>query len=234
MTLRALACLFLWTGFLSAEPPRTILLDDCVVLTAPNRSGRSATHIDLLEAEIVAGRWKTPKAGDTLAVPDGSKRAWQAGKAKEGTLGVPGGSYVFWQVSIDAPAVMILEASGHGLAYINGVPRAGDPYSNGLLGLPVALRKGDNELLFHVSRGQLRARLVSPKSDLYLDLRDTTLPNILAGEKDQQMDGGILVVNATEQTQERLHLHAKGDIDIISKLPPLPPLSVRKVRFQLP
>src|SRR4051794_5105671 len=112
MTLRALACLLLWPSLLWAEParPRTILLDDCLVLTAPNRHGRSATHIDLLEAEIVAGRWKAPKAGDTLAIPHGGKRTWQAAKAKEGTLGgVPPGSYVFWKVSADAPAVMILE-----------------------------------------------------------------------------------------------------------------------------
>ena len=63
-------------------------------------------------------------------------------------------------VPSDDDRVMILEASGHSLVYANGEPRAGDPYSHGYVHLPVKLRKGDNEFLFSVGRGTLKARLV--------------------------------------------------------------------------
>ena len=60
---------------------------------------------------------------------------------------------------------MLLEASGHGMVYVNGVLRGGDPYGNGSMRLPVSLRSGRNDLLFLCTRGPIRARLTPPRAE---------------------------------------------------------------------
>ena len=45
------------------------------------------------------------------------------------------------------------EASGHGMAYVNGEPFAGDPYGNGYLKVPIALKQGANTLLVKITQG---------------------------------------------------------------------------------
>src|SRR6185369_13051047 len=99
-------------------------------------------------------------------------------------------------------------ASGHAFVSVNGEPRVGDIYGHGYVNLPILLRKGDNDLLFHTGRGALRARLVKPKGTLFLDSRDTTLPDLFNGAQAQENWGAILVVNATEQVQDKLTIRA--------------------------
>src|SRR6266542_3009239 len=120
-----------------AEAPATreVVLGDCLVIPSVGRYGRAPLPIDFLQAEIVAGRWKAPKPGDKLALSGGATRTWETATAKDGALAHPAlrGGYLFWRVKVDAPRVMRLQASGHAMAYVNGEPRAGDPYSNGLI-----------------------------------------------------------------------------------------------------
>ncbi|MBI1917318.1 MAG: prolyl oligopeptidase family serine peptidase [Planctomycetes bacterium] len=221
-----------------AEAPTAgeVVLGDCLGLAPVGRYGRVPLPVDILQAEMVGGRWKAPKAGDKLALPGGATRTWEATTAKDGAVNHPAlrGGYLFWRVKVDAPRVMLLQASGHALAYVNGEPRTGDPYSNSLVSLPIALRKGDNDLLFHVGRGSLRVRLVPPEKPLFLDTRDTTLPDLLEDDSKPGL-GAVLVVNATEKTLEGLRLRATaGDAGSFTFLPSLTPLSVRKVGFYLP
>src|SRR5205085_11255998 len=67
----------------------------------------------------------------------------------------------YGSMSIDSPAerVMMLEAGGHSSEYVNGEPRTGDPYENGLVSIPVFLRSGRNDLLCLCARGKLSIRL---------------------------------------------------------------------------
>ena len=88
-----------------------------------------------------------------------------------------------------ADGVMILEATGHTMVYVNGEPRTGDPYGNGIVRLPVALKKGENEFLFLVGRGRLQAKLVAAPSEPQLDTHDLTLPDYVRGEH-QGLPGG--------------------------------------------
>jgi dienelactone hydrolase len=207
-------------------------LQDCLVLRPVGQSGRSAVRTDALEAEIVAGRWKAPAAGDKVAA-----QAWEAAKAgKDGGLGhaALGGGYAYWKVPADADRVMLLEASGHTVVYVNGEPRAGDPYSNGIVRLPVRLRKGDNDLLFHCGRGRLRARLVEPPAPAFIDTRDATLPDF-TGDKEKELLAAVVVVNATDELRSGLTLRAAcadGE-PVETPVPPLPPLGTRKVGFSV-
>ena len=85
----------------------------------------------------------------------------------------------------EAPAdcVMLLEAAGDGVAHVNGVPRAGDPYGYGNMRLPVALHAGTNALLFSVGRGRFHGRLLPARQPVMLDTADPTLPDLLTDDR---------------------------------------------------
>src|SRR5262249_17535195 len=132
------------------EAPKEILPTEALVLPPVARYGRGTMSVDPVEALMIAGKWAAPKAGDTVALPDGKTAAWQA--VKVGANGVLGRAavanrYASFAIPSDAERVMVLEVSGHLLAYVNGEPRAADPYGHGYVHLPVALRKGTNDLL---------------------------------------------------------------------------------------
>ena len=105
-------------------------------------------------------------------------------------------------------SVMMLEAAGHGVVYAGGEPRSGDVYSTGYVQLPVAVRKGQNALLFQVSRGRLKARLTKPKGAAFLSTADVTLPDLKAGEPVEAF-GSVLVVNASRDLREDLAIVAQ-------------------------
>ncbi len=220
------------------KPPEPLVLREALVVRPVGAVGRDPLHLDLLEADIVAGRWKSPREGDKVGLPGGLQAPWEKAEADKGGVlkhrNLRGG-YAYWAVPSDAERVMVLEASGHLLAYVNGEPRTGDPYGYGYVRLPVLLRKGTNDLLFQVGRGTLRARLVAPKSELYLDNADALLPDLLEGESPGMAWGAVVVVNASTRTQGHAHLIVQGPRQAVAtRVPPLPPLSVRKVPFLLP
>ena len=222
-------------GNAAAPPVETIVPDDFLVLPPVGNYGRNPLPLDFLQADIVAGRWKAPRAGDQVAVPGGRARTWEKQPARAGALTHPAlrGGYAFWQVSVPSARVLILEASGHLTVRINGEPRTGDPYSNGTVRLPVALRAGVNDLLFHCPRGQLRARLVP--AAISINSRDATLPDLIAGEKDPTW-GDLIVINAGDRPASDLALVATlaGGAALRTPVPPLPPLTARKIAFRIP
>jgi pimeloyl-ACP methyl ester carboxylesterase len=216
---------------------KEIVLADCLVIRPVGRSGRSPLHLDAIEAEIVAGRWKAPKVGDKVTLPDGGSQTWEAATAKAGTLDHAAlrGGYAFWQVQSDEPRVMLLEASGHTMVYANGEPRTGDPYGYGFVRLPFLLRKGTNEFLFHCGRGRLQAKLTVPKSALLLDTRDATVPDVVVGEQIGPWVG-LVVINASETTWDTLRFRIKESPQSIqyTSITRLPPLSTHKLGFRTP
>src|SRR4051812_12846077 len=126
---------------LPAGPPSVIIPTDYLALPTVGQYGRLPLHRDALEAQIVDGTWKPPTAGQTVKSPDGKMSMWSAVKAAaDGSLDTPKlrGGYAF--ASFDSPAdrIMLLEASGDAMVYVNGEPRAGDTYNLGWLRLPVA------------------------------------------------------------------------------------------------
>jgi hypothetical protein len=213
-----------------------IILTEGLALPPVGRSGRNPLHTDALEAAIVAGRWQAPKAGDTVTGPDGP-RTWKEARARDGALDHNSlrGGYFYWQVTVDAPRVMLLEARGHDLVYVNGEPRAGDPYRYGLLPLPVRLRAGANDLLFHCGRGHLDARLTAPHAPVLLDTRDLTTPDCLAGD-DWPVWAALVVINTTPETRNDLAITAStpGSKALRTPLPSVPPCSGRKMGFRVP
>ncbi len=224
-----------------------IELREGLVIAPVGQYGRRAFHTDAIELRMVTGTWSTPHFGDTIDLSDGP-RTWHNIKAgsdgwfKHDALE---GGYLFCSVKVAEDRIMLLDASGHSLVYVNGVIRTGDPYANGLVELPVQLRAGDNELLFHCRRGKVRASLRPPPGPYFIDKRDTTLPDLIIGETPKTR-GSVLVVNATAKRIGGLEarngnpggiiLTAKSAAGAIARnivIKEIPPLSLRKstIRF---
>ena len=131
------------------EPPdptvERITMARALVIDRVSGGGRNALAMDAVHALIVSGNWTTPKTGDAVILPDGSKRTWsEVDVNADGTLTADEtrGGYALWLVESDEDTIMLLNARGHGMAYVNGECRAGDPYNNGSVSLPVKLASG--------------------------------------------------------------------------------------------
>ncbi len=214
-----------------------IVPSDWLALPRASFGGRSAIHVDAVEAAIVAGERVAPAEGDTVEIPGADEpRAWMRVEPnEEGWLSGRelSGAYAYTMVESDTEQAMILDASGHSVVYVNGVPRGGDWYGTGWTMTPVVLRAGANDLLFRVARGRLRAKLAEPKAAAFLNLRDPTLPDLVLDEK-TDTHAAAIIVNATQEWLRDCSLAATlpgGRIN--TRVPPIPPLGTRKVGFRL-
>lgn len=245
-TRRALVVFWAWAISASPQPLLAAELTDggdeivpsrCLVIERCGTSGRSAVHTDAVEAMIVGGSWTAPAKGDTVALPDGTSKTWQAIDADDKGLfsdAALRGGYAYVGIELPASRTMILQALGHSMVYVNGVPRAGDTYSTGWVRTPVALRKGVNHLLFRCGRGQLRLKLVAPSSSAMLNVADATLPDLVIGKAIDTV-GAVVVVNSTKSPLDDLWLLAslgKGEATL-TRCRSVLPLGVRKVPFRL-
>jgi len=215
----------------------TLTLRHGLAVAGGGRGGRSPVHTDAIEAEIISGKWQRPVDGDSVQLPDGSSRQWRPIEADtNGWFADESwrGGYAYVPVTVETNSVMLLEAAGDDVAYVNGEPRAGDPYEYGYLHLPAALHAGTNDLLFRCSRGRFKVVLATPVAPTALDLADQTLPDLIAGAKADTW-GAMLVVNATAETRNDLAIRAAiaGQHATETPVPTIAPLSARKVGFRM-
>ena len=221
-------------GAQAADMPR--FPDDILLLPAVSRYGRNAVPVDPVQAKIVAGSWTAPKEGDTVTGADGKDHKWVAAALKDGSIShaALNGGYAFATVASPADRLMLLEAAGHAVVFVNGEPRVGDVYSNGYVLLPVHLKKGENHFLFQGARGSLRAKLVEPKSIALLHLGDMTTPDLVVGNP-IDVEAAVVVLNATAAPAATLAIEAKlpGGKPTMTEVPFMLPLGMRKVGFRI-
>ncbi len=225
-----IASIALLAGF--DGPAAEVAPREILVLRAAGEAGRGPIAVDPVAASLVEGRFATPKAGDEVRQGDGPARAWSTVRAEaDGSFRVRGG-YAFASIPSDRERVMILEASGHGGAYVDGEPRAGDPYGYGFVRLPVALKAGETPLLLAGGRGSLRFRLVEPRAKAMLEVADSTLPDLVEAGDGAAL-GAVVVVNASRETLEGavIDAEAPGEPGVTTPVPSIPPLGGRKVGF---
>jgi len=220
---------------LSAQTPDAIELREGLGIRGVVRSGRTPIFTDAVLAGMTKKGWKAPKLNDSVTTQSGDKRAWS--ELKSGQDGSFDGQaiqsgYAYFEVDRPKPEIRVLESSGWGMAYVDGQPRAGDPYGFGYLKMPVKLNAGKTGFLFAAGRGRPRAKLVAPPARAFFNLGDTTFPDLIVGQTGQVW-GGVIVVNATESWSEGLRISAKVGDGIASEAmtPAIPPLSFRKVPF---
>jgi len=222
------------------QAPADIPLLSGVGVTGVSQGGRAPAGIDTVQALIVAGKWKEPEAGQKVAGARGSERTWEAVKAnKDGVFdGAPArGGYIDIGYDSDAEKPMLLVATGDTMVYVNGVPRAGDPYGYGYLKLPFPLKKGHNEFLFSCGRGSLKASLTLPDKSNALNTGDLTLPDFVATDPLMPPPiGAVPVINATDKPMQGLRIACFSDTGsfAVTDVPALQPMSVRKCQFMIP
>ncbi len=226
-----LALLLLATAQL---PPQsdTITPKEFLLIAAAAKSGRTPVRTDPVEALIVSGTWKTPIPGEKLPQTDA---VWEkADAAQDGSISHRAlrGGYALWIVQSPTDRTMVLEARGHGLVYVNGHPRPGDPYGNGYLALPVALKKGTNEFLFAGGRGAITPKLRPPSGPLELSPADATLPDLVENQSGTPV-AGVVVRNCTATPLNDCLLTATiQGVTQSTKVPTILPFSMHKVPFQ--
>ncbi len=188
--------------------------------------GRNPAPKDAVVAEFITNpAWR----------PETSKLAWKVAKTSaEGWFEGLGGGYLASKVSSPEARVLVLEATGHGMVYINGEPRAGDPYGYGYLKQPFRAKAGENILLFSGGRGRVTAKLSEPRADQQFDTSDLTLPDILSTDKGA-LFGAVVLLNNTDRPIMDLEISAElgGKVAEIA-VPIIGPLTSRKVRFDFP
>ncbi|MBN2489718.1 MAG: prolyl oligopeptidase family serine peptidase [Planctomycetes bacterium] len=219
------------------DPPPEIRLVEGLMIPALGSSGRSPVRTDALEAKLVAETWTAPAAGDKISLPGGKEVEWKSVRADEkGVFSVEGfaGGWAYFKVAGEDDEVVLLEASGHALVYVNGELRAGDPYCTGWLALPVELRQGDNDFLFRLGRRPLTAKLVRVDEVVSFSDRDRTLPHAIAGEALETW-AGVVVRNATLRQLQHAHILVTVGSGEPSRIPVpgIPPLGTRKVALPL-
>lgn len=208
---------------------QTVALTEGLAISDVGAWGRRVVNIDAIADAMARGTLGTPKDGDVFKRPAGlgdGERSWKAVNASEnGEFNRLGrGAYVLCTVMSESDRVMILDASGDSMVYVNGEPHAGDPYSNGKLHLPVLLKQGTNQLLFaHAGRAGLKANLAAPASDVVVYTDDVTLPDVLS-DKPEEYWIGVPIVNATGTPMTIL----------VSVLPDVWDGPVREERIDLP
>lgn len=218
-----------------------------LMIRGTTRGGRSAFHIDSVEASIVQGTWRSPNEGDSFTLANGSNGSWKAVSTNaqgafemmsrrdaEETNSPPRGSYLFWTYRSPKDEVLLLHPSGYGMLYVNGEPRPGDPYDNGTAVFPVAMKAGINEFLVASGRGRFRASLHRPTTPIGISRYDTTFPDLLEGEKNRCW-GAVILINATSKPATHLQITAQADEERAetTELPEIPAMSLRKVGFQI-
>ncbi len=254
--LRRLGVAAIWVLFIAStmaavaaaasEAAEEIVFREGLVIRSIARYGRNPFHTDAIEALIVKGHWTAPALGEVITAANGTNRAWElAFTDSTGTFTNPivapstnrmrgGGGYLYVPFKAAAGEIKILEAAGQDALYVNSEPRVGDPYGDGQLQLPVQLRAGTNDFLFQFSRGKVRAKLVTPKSPVMLNMRDMTLPDVLRGVTTEAW-GAVVVVNCSTNFLKDLSLRAScgGRKSLLTPLPAIPPLTSRKVPFRI-
>ena len=222
---------------------------ECLVIGRVGASSRSPIHTDAIETQsIVAGNWRCAAEGGRYRHSTGRQRSSTGARLNESGNGSSDlqrqreqdGGYAYDKSYLSARlnqrVMFLLEAAGHSMVYVNGVPRTGDPYSTGWTRLPVKLHSGNNDLLFLCGRGSLRVKLtdVPAGKQHMLDSRDLTLPDLRVGEK-LRSQGAIVVVNATEAWTQKLSLRvtAPGLAAKTTSVPTIAPLGTRKISFPI-
>lgn len=220
-----------------ASAPAAIEPREALVIRGVVQTGRVPFPRDVVYTQRIHADWRAPQAGDTLTGPDGSPRTWEMlAAAEDGEFrhAALQGGYALIRVTPPHPGVWTLEARGHSLVLVNGLPRTGDPYSFGTARLPVRLEEGENELLFLCGRGRLAVRLTPAPSEVAISDADRTLPTLAAGAMNQH-HAAVLLTNPAEQTAASLTLvctSADGRT-VESQVATIPPLSIWKAPFQL-
>ena len=217
--------------------------DEALVIGRIRKSGRQPIRNDIIERQLVEDRFQTPEEGDLVNNVGGVPRSWTSMSAQEdGWISASDlrSGYAFCTYESPEEGILLLDASGHSMVYVNGVPRVGDPYRYGSTILPIRVRKGSNQFLFLCGRGGVKASLRplptdeagKPMETFFLE-RDDTLPDIVRDHAGDLMIG-VVLVNAGDQSRKFDVQAQRGELQYPAGTVEVPACSIAKVPLKIP
>lgn len=240
--------LFNGTELLAQTRENAFVPTEGLILKLPWFRGQ-LREIDPVNEMLVKGTWKAPVIGEKFLI-DETEVAWDTIKTDENGWfrgrGLARG-YLYIPYESDKEQILLLEGMGHGMVYVNGDPRAGNRYAYKETWdlnwgprfdysiLPIKVKKGVNHLLFHGSRvGGVKIKIYETTATAMLNANDPTLPDFLANEPIDTW-GAVVVMNANEKAVKNLKISAQigDDVPVVTEVPVIAPVTVRKVGFQL-
>jgi hypothetical protein len=215
----------------------TLSVTEFLILPRVGRYGRVPIHVDPVQAHLALGTWQPPQVGDEVTTSDGKQVKWSTSTANgDGWVESEAlqGGYAYAQIESPGRQIVLLEASGHAMVFVNGEPRAGDPYLTGRTVLPILLKEGTNEFLFHAAAGKLRVRLTKPARVVQFDNRDVTVPTLVRGQS-EPVWLGVLLINSRDRalTETQVTTRVNSGENLTAKVDAVPPLGIRKVAIPL-
>jgi len=201
--------------------------------------GRQAFYTDQFSVRYFESGYNTPKQGGILFKnSDGKDVAWQEIKADSSGRfrgRVASNGYIYLTYVSKREEGAILKITGNSMFYLNGEPHAGDPYEQNYMLVPVRLKKGLNEIYARTSSMMsqgITAKLIFPRSPVYISPSDATLPFIVEGQKKDSLTGAVVIINTTSKPLKGLRLRSdlKGKI-MTTEVADILPYSSRKSPF---
>ncbi|KAA6436853.1 prolyl oligopeptidase family serine peptidase [Dyadobacter flavalbus] len=200
--------------------------------------GREALYKDELAYQLYNGTLSRPAEGKVLFTNEkGTEVKWRKINADSlnrfrGEAFTNGYVYLTYNSAKEQTAVLTM--TGHDMAFVNGVPHAGDMYRYGWMHLPVRLKKGNNEIYARVARfgsyGGVKAQLSFPKKPVYLNIEDLTIPDIVPGLKNDSLWAGLVVVNTSSKVLKGFQIKSSvSGKETITTIPSVPAYGLRKV-----
>ena len=188
-----------------AEDP-DIVVRKWLVLPAVDQTARRTLRADAAFAKYLLDRASPPpKEGDEVTGTLGKPAKWAAREAaasedpkEDGFVEAEGVGWSYASVESAEGRVVLAKLEGAGVLFVNGAGFAGDPYGLGDAGVPVALRKGANDVYVAGPRGGFRLSLVKPTSPVMLGARQVTPDEMEElGSEPPATAAAVVVLNAT-------------------------------------
>ncbi|GAB3272312.1 alpha/beta hydrolase [Larkinella harenae] len=236
-----LGILFVFGTCLTGQAQRVYQFTQGLAIGPCHQYGREALYTDQLAYHLYRGDLKKPVAGQGFTVSSTDSLRWQAitldqqGKFRGRSFN---NGYLYLTYQADRAQVGLLQATGHNMVYVNGEPHAGDPYALGWLQIPVALKKGLNEIYVRTSQFSrfqgVTAQLMFPEKPVTLAIGDPTLPSVVLGKQTEPLWGAVVLVNTTKKPLTGLKIKSRmAGKELVTDLPAVPAMTTRKVGFRM-
>ncbi|MGD8781231.1 MAG: prolyl oligopeptidase family serine peptidase [Ignavibacteria bacterium] len=238
---------FLTWGNVNASD--SVILQEGLVVKLPRGSMDNIITPDAILKNIVEHKWQAPSENREVTCDENVTATWQKISADENGWfqgeQLNGNSYVYFKYTSGKEQIVLIEAMANHLVYVNGKVRSGNPYRYkdefedwgprfDYSFIPVKLKRGDNEILFHCRRGLLKAKLHLDQSSLLFADKDLTTPDLIINES-VDTHGAVPVINASEKTYGNVFVKTwiEGATPQYYPVKRLYPLSIYKTPFYI-
>jgi len=226
----------------------SVVFKEALAIKLEHPTEKRVISPDAVVASIITGKWESPKENEQIKYDDKILGTWKSlhsdenGWFKNDSLV---NTYLYFQYKSDKDQIVLLEAMGNTVAYVNGLAHSGNLYRYqdsfepweprfDYSLIPVKIHKGNNELVLDCRRGYFKLKFQTNKSGLLFDDKDLTAPDIIVNQP-SNATGAVAVINATENYYSNLLVKtwADGSEPAYSNANPIYPLSIFKTAFNI-